>query len=111
MKTALAASLIAVSLLGSRQQQSPPPTKFIVYGYGTASCGAWTAGRQNETIFQLRSAWIEGFVSGAGWYGAKMKEVDQDAINAWMDQYCGSHPLESISMASQALVRTLEKSN
>lgn len=55
-----------------------------------------------------------GFVSGMGESLAEASNVglaatDTNAIKAWMDQYCGKHPLDNVKYAAEVLVAELAK--
>jgi hypothetical protein len=84
--------------------------EYYVFGSGSASCGTWTGGENNNpyTYYQKRS-WILGFVSGAGWSNRREYEVDSDGVYAWIDNYCKANPLKYLNEAAEALVLELEK--
>lgn len=90
-------------------QKVPAPTKYIVFGVGTASCGRWVEAPKDSLPAEGYLAWVLGFLSGAGWAGADtIRDIDNDAIKVWMNNYCQAHPLDSIAMGAQALALELK---
>lgn len=95
--------VLGVAAALARQQPS------WIYGYGTASCGKWTANK-NTALGYHEEAWVLGYVSGAGAaYPSDLAATDSAAIVAWVDQHCIQHPLDTISTASSRLVLELAK--
>jgi len=106
--TAIALALLATSIVFAQQG---PSTGFQSYGFGTFSCENWLTARGGPDGLQKTSntAWVLGFVSGAGWAGpGPLKTADVDTIESWMDNYCRDHRLDAITIASEALVLELE---
>lgn len=99
--------VVAVGIAASIATSSAAE-KVVVIGAGGVSCGTWTANR-NQPIGGLHEQWLEGFVSGAAIMSGKdlIRGTDGDALYAWADNYCLAHPLDSLSDAAIALVRTL----
>lgn len=87
-------------------QQPLRPGHYEVFGAGNGSCGEWRAGR-SEPDHIVRLTWAQGFLSGAGWRGGKVRFADPDAVNAWIDDYCAQHPLDTLSRAAANLAVTL----
>jgi hypothetical protein len=81
----------------------------MVYGMGIESCGKWTS--EPQPILRGTSlSWVLGFISGVGAVVPGVKHTDTDAIRAWMDQYCATHPLETVAEAAADLVKALRDS-
>lgn len=84
----------------------------MVVGEGGVSCGAWTEERQGKTFLaDVLSAWVRGFVSainleGSSSSGHITEGIDNSAVEAWIDNYCTSNPLDTLALATVAL--TLE---
>jgi hypothetical protein len=81
---------------------------YDLIGAGTASCATWTAHRSPKGDFQ-DEAWILGFLSGVGYMGSHetvdpLHGVDAEAVVAWVDRYCRTHPLEMVVGAGSAFV-------
>ena len=82
-----------------------------VYGQGDGTCGQWTSEHyfNGNLGAKTQNAWALGFVSGAGFAGAKISETDPDAIRQYISNYCRQKPLEHISDAAGRLVIDLMK--
>jgi hypothetical protein len=68
-----------------------------VAGYGTQSCGAWTtARRSNQTDMLMFSSWMAGYLSGFALENKLdiLRGTDMPALQGWLDNWCGAHPLE-----------------
>ena len=88
-----------------------PSYAFTVLGAGAVSCGKWTQQRQNRNDMQI-GGWALGFVSGANAMETNidfLEAPDADAVLAWVDNYCRSHPLDQVSTALVHLVIELEQ--
>lgn len=109
----------------------------MVYGLGSASCGAWSE-TNNNALHVAFQQWLTGFVSGVE-YSRSMLELmaaithigtnekavaaqqsaavyvgilmlnptDPKGLSAWMDQYCASNPLKPVHVGAEALVLEL----
>ena len=82
---------------------------YTAMGVGTNSCGSWTAARRTPTQIQavLDETWVQGFLSGVGSIGISqgfnpLNGTDPDGVWAWIDSYCGAHPLDDIAVAAAA---------
>ena len=82
---------------------------YMAMGVDTNSCGSWTAARRTPTQIPalLDETWVQGFLSGVGAEGAQhgdnpLNGTDGEAVQAWIDNYCGAHPLDDISVAAVA---------
>lgn len=88
---------------------TPTAQAYTIYGFPGVSCGSWTSARGLENMKEAQYAsWVLGFVSGAGYAEVKMKETDSQAMLAWVDNYCGANPLDTIVEAIKELIATLE---
>lgn len=109
----LASTLVFALVFGVGHTAQAP--KFTAYGEGASSCGKWqedkrTAATANGiSAYQIDKAWVVGFVSGVGYFGATLKKTDSSGIDAYMDAYCQGHPLDAILDGAEALVSELEK--
>jgi hypothetical protein len=74
---------------------------FTYIGFGAASCGEWSSGRDAEGPTTPAGNWVLGFISG---FAAANEErhfdplasTDADTVWAWMDHYCMYHPTDKI---------------
>jgi hypothetical protein len=85
-------------------------------GAGGYSCGSWSAHRREYSPGGRPTAgtqasmegmsWVVGFLSGIGFIGQNganpLNGVDANGVWAWIDNYCTSHPIESIAQAAAA---------
>jgi hypothetical protein len=102
-------------------------TSWVVYGEGNTSCGAWTKAQQQRpqlnatgstlisrsSDFAGQLQWIEGYMSAFNMYERRLpslaKGMDVNGLFAWIDNYCAAHPLDSISIAADALIAELSQ--
>jgi len=75
------------------------------------SCGTWVSGRKEKSIVaDVLKAWAVGFMSGANVSAGNkdwLKDIDGDAIHAWLDNRCGKDPSMRFSDAVLALMQEL----
>jgi hypothetical protein len=87
---------------------------YQMYG-GTMSCGTWTSTRTQAQGGDLSAryaliayrSWVLGFLSGVGFAGVNLdplRGLDTNAVDAWIDQYCQTHPLKDLADAAGAFV-------
>ena len=91
----------------------------IYYGAGTNSCGKWVEERKDRQNWRPAIAWIQGWVSAAGYYDAAttlgynasgdLFRTDVKAMTAWVDNYCRQNPSDLIRDSAKALVIELAK--
>jgi hypothetical protein len=117
MKKAVAMAILSFTVSTAYAENFMTPT----LGAGNKSCGSWTQARRGGTEFADQT-WIAGFLTGAGWVsiqkfnvdplGETIANRDDQGLWAWLDNYCLTHPLDSIAGASAALENELiEKAN
>jgi hypothetical protein len=87
---------------------------YTVIGYGGQTCGKWTQDRNRDGLdARLDEAWLLGFISarnGLSEAGFDItRNVDNAGLFAWVDNYCGVHPIVLIADAADRLVLYLEK--
>ena len=103
------AALFAAPLSQSASAQLQK--QLAVYGVGSQSCGVWTKDASSP-YGAVRRSWVLGFVSAYNFYApgdTAVLPADNAAMTVWMDNYCASHPLESIVNASLRLVDELRR--
>jgi hypothetical protein len=95
-------ALCGVLISGSAASQN-----VFVIGDGTKSCGAWTADRSNDVPHNMELDWVLGFISGSNWENpqSQARFADNDAIAAYVDNYCALNPLHGIAAAAAAIVQ------
>ena len=106
----LVALLVAVTVLPHVEaKQALPQGQYKLYGAGTQSCGVWLEARRGvSTNWTSLGQWALGWVSAVGNYGVRtLRQTDADAIAAWLDNYCATHPLDNLATAAAQLVEEL----
>src|ERR1700730_6482281 len=86
---------------------STPALAQMYFGPGDKSCGSWTIEhRADATIGAAYDMCVLGSVSGINTSETlglnrpeHLKGTDPKGIRVWMDNYCGSHPLDSVMTA------------
>jgi hypothetical protein len=99
---------IATTLVSGASAQNK-----MVYGAGMITCGEWQQYRSsgNKPGSYQAQAWIDGYLSGSNASGdgpdfiaPKPSDI---AYYAWIDNYCGQNPLDSLLVAAFRLKREL----
>jgi hypothetical protein len=88
-----------------------------VFGAGTLSYRVWLEHTANtDSTHHLLASWIDGYLTArneafldAGKPATVGHTTDIDSRDAWVTDYCQSHPLAILYVAAQALVEELEK--
>lgn len=98
--------LVALALLSANVVARPALAQsFEQMGYGTESCGSWSADRESSNAFSDES-WVLGFItaSNASYMLIKKQTVtvdtDSDGVFAWIDDYCSRNPTSSLTGAT-----------
>jgi hypothetical protein len=124
------ASVVAFAIL---MMSAMPAGSGYVLDIGGNSCGKWIEARRvhGSLTEGLHTSWIYGYLSAAAallggeaksavFLGKNTKTliekadilnpkfIDANAINAWMDNYCNAHPLETIVGALSVLLAELK---
>ena len=83
-------------------------------GAGAATCGEWLEYRKSDNLhqFQMRS-WIDGYISGynvanpfhSDFLASMPRSTD---IHLWIDNNSRSKPLDSLAVATGALIKELQ---
>ena len=105
MRTALAGAILIV---GFAAHASDTRT-FHVVGAGAGACGTWTADRRTPDGVgsHLDGQWVLGFLSAGGYFAGidPLRNLDGQAVWAWMDNYCRTNPLVRIIDAAEAFTK------
>ena len=97
--------VLAAMLLGAAVQAQAALTVF-----GNFKCSAWTQDTTNA-----RKGWVLGYLSGIN---TVLGEKDGDLLDkigkseeiySWIDNYCGSHPDDSVQKATSQFYLDLRK--
>jgi hypothetical protein len=76
---------------------------------GDRSCGQWV-GRTKSPLDRIGAEnWLMGFMTGLAVDSQKdvLAEPDGDSLILWMDNYCKSHPLDTVGAGATVLYREL----
>ena len=109
VNTRALAALATVALLVTNSNGIAEPR--MQRGIGGYSCGAWTEALQsNSSERPLMGNCVIGYLNGVNMRDSQdiLLTTDPDAIVAWMDNYCGSHPLDQVWTGAFHLVEELE---
>jgi hypothetical protein len=114
--------LLPVALILIQIGTAKAQDTFAVIGFGSTSCGSWTAARRavNTATAVGYEQWVLGFVAGVpegGVLGSfvtsgrtarmgPLKNTDAQVVWGWIDNYCASHPLETVKRAAAELIET-----
>ena len=118
--------LTAAASMDAPAKASNKQGSYNAWGAGNISCGKWFQDRRfdpgsaaftpNQQTVDLvtEKSWVVGFLSAFnryGWTGIDVaSETDFDGLYAWIDTYCTAHPNERLSVATEALIATLQAS-
>src|SRR5215475_5656389 len=119
MRRRVVAMIVAVATglasIGTASAEGPALTA----GIGSLSCGTWTRQRtQGGTQADIDREWILGFVTGVNWDRATSPDtrgsllgrgIDVKGWFAFVDNYCQTHPLDTVLKAAISLIRELER--
>jgi hypothetical protein len=98
----LSATLSVALMTGSAEA-------YALLGPGVSSCATWAADNRRDPVKALMNqSWVLGFLSGAGYAGSAEQDplhgVDSNAVIAWVDKYCRTHPLDPIVRAAEVFI-------
>jgi len=110
-------AILAVGMVLGASVEDASAEKRVFLGDGASSCRAWADARaRHPQRARLLEEWVLGFVSGANIYDDSpemLKQMDERAIFAWIDDYCRVHAVGLVDDAAfelmQELLRRTEK--
>jgi hypothetical protein len=78
---------------------------------GAPSCGKWIAEKGNGPMRGGYEWWLLGFLTGVAVSSDKdfLRGTDNESIYLWVDNYCSSKPLSSVTEAGDRLSEELIK--
>jgi hypothetical protein len=104
---------LAIVIAGAVETRARDVT---VLGFGNKSCGSWIeARRSSNATANSFEGWVAGFLSGSNSVIASnpalgidilekvSAQSDAQGLWAWIDNYCQTHPLNSVATAADAL--------
>jgi hypothetical protein len=107
----------ALSVILASTRPADAGNQYVILGAGSRPCGSWLQVRTqaNPDSAALQS-WVLGYITSVN---ANMLTTSQDvadgttpdALFAWIDTYCASHPLDSLARATGSLLESLRTKN
>ncbi|HZK89922.1 MAG TPA: hypothetical protein VFC56_07235 [Stellaceae bacterium] len=91
--------------------------QYVIVGAGSRPCGSWLQVRnQTNPDSAVLQSWVLGYITSVN---ANVLTVNQDvadgtnpgALFSWIDDYCASHPLDSLARATGGLLDSLRAKN
>jgi hypothetical protein len=102
-------------LLAAGAQSTSPDTQYMIWGWGSESCGSWSAAAQRGPSDSRRivyKSWLTGFLTASNLpgiaVGRPVYDTDAEGAVGWVDNYCKTYPLKKIVDASMQLTFKLE---
>jgi hypothetical protein len=78
---------------------------------GAPSCGNWITERSsaNKWYGIANNYWLNGYLSSYAKSTSQdiLKNMDNEAVKLWMDNYCKEHPLSEIDDGADLLIKQL----
>ena len=105
--------------LVNEEEANNPATQaaaeYAVEGAGVKNCVSYRSDRkQNGSMHYINLNWSKGFISGINYIHSQTQGnaqlgtgLDLDALTLWIDNYCLSHPRDTLADASAALADEL----
>jgi hypothetical protein len=99
--------LIALIVIAGTAQAAGKPFAFA--GLGDLSCGKYL--HEPDEKRAIHGWWLAGFVSGANSTKGRQttESGDAEAAQAWVDEYCRTHPLDNFVQAAVKLDEELDR--
>ena len=88
---------------------STATTDYEIRGQGTSSCGTWLEYRRDRDLLAFPiQAWLDGYITAFDRQWASendhpLPDRDNNALYAWVDNYCMQNPLANINEAAGKL--------
>jgi hypothetical protein len=108
---------VVAALAGMRTAPAEGPANLSEMA--STGCGTWTQERrQYGAQPSIDGEWVLGFVSGVNWSRASTPAsrgstlgagIDGESWIAFVDNYCISHPLDTVAAAAIHLIQELER--
>jgi len=102
--------LLAITLLGATFYVNAQGVR--VQGVGTLSCGKYLELRASKNAYQDGAfvSWVWGYMAGFNMevrQPTTRESPDEASTLAYVDKYCREHPLDSVLLATNALLQEL----
>ena len=108
MRSLAAATLVALTLTVPAMAQDTPYPDFdhrgkptTLHGQGGLSCGKFLADREPLALgnggHAQQMGWLLGYLYGMdAWNPYTVRTYDYNGLNAWLVEYCRTHPLDQL---------------
>ena len=109
--------VLALTVMPCAPFSSHAANQYTILGAGSRPCGSWLQARSQATPESAAlQSWVLGYVTSVN---ANVLNVAQDVADGtspdglftWIDNYCASHPLDSVARATGSLVDSLRAKN
>ncbi|MBB1361835.1 MULTISPECIES: hypothetical protein [unclassified Shewanella] len=112
------AVIFIVALLASSYSFSDSASgEFMAYGLGSVSCGKYSSLSKNGSGHDMANQWVLGFVTAKNEslhfekVNSYLEGLDTQAITKYIENYCGTNPLDQLYSAANRLVYDLSLKN
>lgn len=101
-------AVLVLSLLSAAPARAAG--EYVILGAGSRPCGSWLQVRsQALPDSAVVQSWVLGYVTSVNAnFLTSSSDVTQganpDALFSWIDNYCATHPLDSLARATSALL-------
>jgi len=88
-------------------------SNYVILGAGSRPCGQWLQARSQATPESaVLQSWLLGYVTSVNANILTITQdiadgTDADGLYSWIDNYCATHPLDSIARAAANLIEVL----
>jgi hypothetical protein len=87
--------------------------QYVILGAGSRPCGSWLRLRsQALPESAVLQSWVLGYITSVNANLLSTSRdvaggADPDALFSWIDNYCATHPLDSVARGASALLDSL----
>lgn len=91
--------------------------EYAILGAGGRPCGSWLKARgESSPESAIMQSWLLGYVTSINAHELTItkdiaEDTDPDGMFVWIDNYCASHPLDSVARAAASLTGVLRSSS
>jgi hypothetical protein len=84
--------------------------EYVIFGAGSRPCGSWLQVRsQAQPESAVLQSWVLGYLTSVNANLLTSSHdvtagADPEALFSWIDNYCASHPFDSVARAASALL-------
>jgi hypothetical protein len=91
--------------------------EYTIIGAGGRPCGAWLQARSQATPESaIMQSWLLGYITSINAHELTItpdiaEGTNADGMFSWIDDYCATHPIDSVARAAANLVGILRSSS